>query len=71
MRQASPHLTMKAPFLVPNIHHMALSIYVKMGICYYYLKDKDNALKYFNYALEDDEDYVDEARPYLIELRGY
>ena len=46
-------------------------LYVKMGICYYYLKDKDNALKYFNRAIEDDEDYVDEARPYLKELRGY
>lgn len=46
-------------------------LYVKMGVCYYYLKDKDNALKYFNRAIEDDEDYVDEARPYLKELRGY
>ena len=42
----------------------------KAGICYFELKDYKNAELYFYYAISDDEDYIDEIRPYLDALRN-
>ena len=41
----------------------------KAGICYFYLKDFRNAESYFSRAVSDDEDWIDEINPYLIEMK--
>ena len=42
----------------------------KAGICFFELKDYKNAELYFYYAISDDEDLIDEIRPYLDALRN-
>ena len=42
----------------------------KAGICFFELKDYKNAELSFYYALSDDEDLIDEIRPYLDALRN-
>ena len=42
----------------------------KAGICYFELKDYQNAELYFYKAICDDEDWMDELLPYIEQLRN-
>ena len=51
--------------------HGAGIVYFDIGVCYFYLKKYQKSYNAFMSAISDDEDFRDEAYPYLKKMKKY